>query len=229
MSAPPQRKPTAHRPVLLEEAVSALAIRADGVYVDATFGRGGHSRAILERLGPAGRLIALDRDPEAIAAAQRDPRSAFHGGACALQRTRAGTRQARGGRGAGRARRFRRVLAATGRSRTRLLVSRRRAARHAHGYDPRHVRRGLAATATEQQIREAIGGYGEERFAKQVASGDCCCSGTRAARAAPSNLPLSWLRRSVNGRHGARPARIRRRVPFRLYGFSSIGSLRRSR
>src|SRR5271154_774194 len=59
----------AHRAVLLEESVSALAIRADGVYVDATFGRGGHSRAVLERLGPAGRLIALDRDPQAVAAA----------------------------------------------------------------------------------------------------------------------------------------------------------------
>ena len=46
------RERLAHRAVLLEEAVAALAIRADGIYVDATFGRGGHSRAILERLGP---------------------------------------------------------------------------------------------------------------------------------------------------------------------------------
>src|SRR5262245_61521477 len=59
-----------HLPVLIQEAVEALAIRADGVYVDATFGRGGHSRAILERLGPRGRLIALDRDPQAAQAAQ---------------------------------------------------------------------------------------------------------------------------------------------------------------
>ena len=68
MSAPAPGKPTAHRPVLLEEAVAALAIRGDGAYVDATFGRGGHSHAILQRLGPAGRLIALDRDPAAVAA-----------------------------------------------------------------------------------------------------------------------------------------------------------------
>jgi 16S rRNA (cytosine1402-N4)-methyltransferase len=54
--------------VLLAEAVAALAVRPDGLYVDGTFGRGGHSRAILERLGPTGRLIALDRDPTAIAA-----------------------------------------------------------------------------------------------------------------------------------------------------------------
>lgn len=58
---------TVHRPVMLEEALAGLAIREDGVYVDCTFGRGGHSRAILERLGSSGRLIALDKDPEAIA------------------------------------------------------------------------------------------------------------------------------------------------------------------
>jgi 16S rRNA (cytosine1402-N4)-methyltransferase len=65
-----------HIAVLLHEAVEALAIRGDGVYVDGTFGRGGHSRAVLERLGAAGRLIALDRDPQAIAAGQAiaDPR-----------------------------------------------------------------------------------------------------------------------------------------------------------
>lgn len=58
-----------HQPVLLKEAVEALAIKADGVYLDGTFGRGGHSRAILECLGPAGRLLAMDQDPQAIAVA----------------------------------------------------------------------------------------------------------------------------------------------------------------
>ena len=57
-----------HVPVLLEEAVAALGAGGDGIYVDATFGRGGHSRAILARLGAGGRLIALDRDPAAVAA-----------------------------------------------------------------------------------------------------------------------------------------------------------------
>ncbi len=61
--------PAQHLTVLLREAVEALAIKPAGVYVDATFGRGGHSRAILERLGPAGRLLAVDRDPRAIEAA----------------------------------------------------------------------------------------------------------------------------------------------------------------
>lgn len=61
--------PAQHLTVLLREAVEALAVKPAGVYVDATFGRGGHSRAILEQLGPAGRLLALDRDPRAIEAA----------------------------------------------------------------------------------------------------------------------------------------------------------------
>lgn len=58
-----------HRTVLLEAAAEALVTHPDGLYVDATFGRGGHSRAILARLGAGGRLLALDRDPEAVAAA----------------------------------------------------------------------------------------------------------------------------------------------------------------
>lgn len=58
-----------HITVLLDEAVDALAIKPSGIYVDGTFGRGGHSRKILERLGAEGRLIALDRDLAAIASA----------------------------------------------------------------------------------------------------------------------------------------------------------------
>ncbi|MHB1676006.1 MAG: 16S rRNA (cytosine(1402)-N(4))-methyltransferase RsmH [Sulfuriferula sp.] len=57
-----------HETVLLDKAVAALSVKPDGVYVDATFGRGGHSRRILEQLGEAGRLLAFDKDPAAIAA-----------------------------------------------------------------------------------------------------------------------------------------------------------------
>lgn len=59
-----------HITVLLDEAVEALAVRADGCYLDGTFGRGGHSRLILERLGPGGRLLGFDKDPQAIATGQ---------------------------------------------------------------------------------------------------------------------------------------------------------------
>jgi 16S rRNA (cytosine1402-N4)-methyltransferase len=58
-----------HETVLLREAVDALNVKSDGIYVDATFGRGGHSREMLARLGAKGRVIALDRDPQAVAAA----------------------------------------------------------------------------------------------------------------------------------------------------------------
>ena len=58
----------AHTPVLLDEVLAGLAVKATGRYCDATFGRGGHAAAILQQLGPAGRLCAIDRDPEAIAA-----------------------------------------------------------------------------------------------------------------------------------------------------------------
>lgn len=61
----------AHRPVLLEASVEALSIDPTGVYLDGTFGRGGHSRLILQRLGERGRLIAIDKDPDAIAFAQQ--------------------------------------------------------------------------------------------------------------------------------------------------------------
>ncbi len=62
-----------HETVLLHEAVAGLAIDPEGIYVDATFGRGGHSREILKALGPNGKLIALDRDPEAVKFAETDP------------------------------------------------------------------------------------------------------------------------------------------------------------
>ncbi len=158
-----------HRPVLLAEALAALSIRPDGVYVDATFGRGGHSRAILGRLGPAGRLIALDRDPDAIAAARaiRDPRfAAEHAPFSELARVldRHGAAQVHG------------VLADLGLSSAQLEDPARGFSFRADG--PLDMRmdptRGATAAdwlgaATEQELREAIGGYGEERFAKQVA------------------------------------------------------------
>lgn len=165
--------PLEHRAVLLEEAVAALNLetsgRGDGTYVDATFGRGGHSRAILARLSPAGRLVAFDRDPEAMAAARAivDPRfTAVHAPFSALdaELDRLGIGPVQG------------VLADLGVSSPQLEDASRGFSFRADG--PLDMRmdpgRGVSAadwlaTATEQQIREVIGGYGEERFAKQVA------------------------------------------------------------
>ncbi|MEC5317413.1 16S rRNA (cytosine(1402)-N(4))-methyltransferase RsmH [Brenneria populi subsp. brevivirga] len=76
-----------HTTVLLDEAVNGLNIRGNGIYIDGTFGRGGHSRLILSQLGPEGRLLAIDRDPQAIEAAKAidDPRfSIIHGPFSAL-------------------------------------------------------------------------------------------------------------------------------------------------
>ncbi len=71
-----------HTTVLLQEAIDALVTTPDGLYVDGTFGRGGHTRALLARLSPQGRVIAVDRDREAIAAGQAiaDPRLTMHHG-----------------------------------------------------------------------------------------------------------------------------------------------------
>jgi len=88
MSSPTSPNASGHRSVLAAQAVEHLLTDPGGIYVDATFGRGGHSRLILEQLGARGRLIALDRDPRAIeaAAAIRDAR--FHAEHTAFSRLR---------------------------------------------------------------------------------------------------------------------------------------------
>lgn len=77
-----------HRPVLLREVIEGLSLRPDGVYVDGTFGRGGHARAILQRLGPEGRLVAFDKDPDAVEAGKKlvaeDARFAIERGSFAM-------------------------------------------------------------------------------------------------------------------------------------------------
>ena len=155
-----------HESVLLAEALEALAIRPDGLYLDGTFGRGGHSRAILERLGPTGSLIALDRDPEAERAAQalRDPRFTFVRSAfSALGGVLAG-RQANG------------MLFDLGVSSPQLDDAARGFSFRRDGpldmrMDPQAGESAAQwlARAEEQQIGEVIRAYGEERFAKQIA------------------------------------------------------------
>src|SRR5882672_278287 len=154
-----------HRPVLEQEAVAALALKAGGTYVDGTFGRGGHSRAILAQLGPHGRLIALDRDPAAAAAAREiaDPRFTFF-------RTSFSDLSALPPRVDG-------MLFDLGVSSPQLDDPERGFSFRADG--PLDMRMDPAsspsaaewlATAEQQQITEVIRDYGEERFAKQIAA-----------------------------------------------------------
>jgi len=156
-----------HEPVLLGEAIEALAVRADGLYVDGTFGRGGHSRAILERLGPAGRLIALDRDPAAedAARAMHDPRFTFVRSRFSALAEVLGERKAHG------------MLFDLGVSSPQLEDPGRGFSFRHDGpldmrMDPQAGEPAAAwlARAEEQQIREVIRDYGEERFAKQIAA-----------------------------------------------------------
>jgi 16S rRNA (cytosine1402-N4)-methyltransferase len=146
-----------------------LNVRDDGVYVDCTFGRGGHSRALLQRLGDAGRLIALDRDPEAVQAALElsDPRLRIHHASFAhlsdVLRLEA-LEQVDG------------VLMDLGVSSPQLEEAARGFSFRLDG--PLDMRmdtsRGMTAeqwlhTASEDHIREVIRTYGEERFAGPIA------------------------------------------------------------
>ena len=79
--------PAAHLPVLYAQVMEGLRVVSDGRYLDGTFGRGGHARGVLEKLGPGGRLLLMDKDPEAIAEAERsfgnDPRVSIRRGSFA--------------------------------------------------------------------------------------------------------------------------------------------------
>lgn len=174
-----------HQTVLLGEAVEALIVKPEGIYVDATFGRGGHSRGILARLGSGGRVIALDRDPQAVAAAGQmsDPRfdivhAGFGGLGSVLQRLGVG--------------RVNGVLFDLGVSSPQFDEAERGFSFRFDG--PLDMRmdtsRGLTAAqwleqASEQEIGEVIRRYGEERFAKQIA---------RAIVAARSGGPVDRTR-----------------------------------
>src|SRR3954469_18992367 len=155
-----------HEPVLLAELQGRVPIRSDGVYVGGAFGRGGHSRAILERLGPAGRLIAFDRDPEAAGAASgiADARFTFHHAPFSALAAMLGERKAHG------------MLFDLGVSSPQLDDPKRGFSFRADGpldmrMDPTRGQSAadFLAQGEEQQIGEVIRTYGEERFAKQIA------------------------------------------------------------
>lgn len=158
-----------HRTVLLEEAVDALLWRDDGVYVDGTFGRGGHSRRVLERLGAKGRLIAFDKDPQAIAEAAKiaDPRFSIEHESFATLRealARRGIDKVSG------------VLLDLGVSSPQIDDPARGFSFRYDGpldmrMDPTRGQSAaeFLATAPVDQMAEVIRDYGEERFAVQIA------------------------------------------------------------
>ncbi|MGH8677427.1 MAG: 16S rRNA (cytosine(1402)-N(4))-methyltransferase RsmH [Burkholderiales bacterium] len=160
---------SAHITVLLEEAVDALKIKSNGKYVDATLGLGGHTRAILNRLSSFGRVIALDRDPHAIAAC-REPSDARLTLVHARFSQLLDVLQGAGVSGVDG------VLLDLGVSSPQLdNAARGFSFRHDGPLDMRmdpsscpSVAEWLA-NATEKQIVEVINRYGEERFAKQIA------------------------------------------------------------
>ena len=160
-----------HITVLLNEAVDALNIRPDGVYVDGTFGRGGHSRLILSRLGEEGRLVVFDKDPQAIVAARKlatyDMRvSVVHDGFSVFQTAldELGIGKVDG------------ALFDLGVSSPQIDEGGRG---FSFRFDaPLDMRmdptRGMSAaewiaTASEQDLNEVIKNYGEERFSRQIA------------------------------------------------------------
>jgi 16S rRNA (cytosine1402-N4)-methyltransferase len=159
-----------HESVLLHEAVDALAVRPAGVYVDCTYGRGGHSRLILARLGRDGRLVAFDRDPEAVeaAAALTDPRfTIVHAAFSELAQRLAALHVLR----------VHGILLDLGVSAPQLEhasrgFSFRRDAPLDMRMDPTRgpTAAQWLACASESEIREVIRTYGEERFAKQIAA-----------------------------------------------------------
>jgi len=163
-----------HRTVLLDEAVDALSMvdaRCDGIFVDGTFGRGGHSRRILERLSATGRLIAFDKDPQAVAVAQKlaqeDSRFVIvHDSFATLDVQLAALKVEK----------IDGVLLDLGVSSPQVDEAERGFSFRADG--PLDMRmdttRGMAAsewlaTATQENLEKVIRDYGEERFAFQIA------------------------------------------------------------
>ena len=161
-----------HISVLLNEALEGLAIQADGLYIDGTFGRGGHSRALLAQLGPEGRLIAFDKDPEAIRVG--DQLAAEDGRFVVVQRSFA--EMAEELRARGLAGQVQGVLLDLGVSSPQLDVPTRGFSFLNDG--PLDMRMNPSAgqsaadwinSASEADIATVLKEYGEERFAKRMA------------------------------------------------------------
>jgi 16S rRNA (cytosine1402-N4)-methyltransferase len=197
-----------HVPVLLEETVEQLGIRSDGVYVDGTFGRGGHARAILERLGPDGRLLAIDRDPEAVregeALAREDERFEIERGNFGELR---GLLEERGWMG-----KVDGILLDVGVSSPQLDDARRGFSFRDDGpldmrMDPSagQSARDFVNSATEEQIRTVLHRYGEERAAPRIARAICARRQERPIETTAdlAGIVESVMRRKPGAKHPA--------------------------
>ncbi len=219
-----------HRTVLLNETVAAVLGDGDGdgVYIDGTYGRGGHSRLLLSQLSAQARVLAFDKDPQAIevaqAHAQTDPRlTVVHGSFAAMAQVLAeqglGEASVQG------------VLLDLGVSSPQIDTPERGFSFRFDG--PLDMRmdptRGMSVAdwlikAPEKLIAEVIREYGEERFAVQVAKAIVARRQSGESIRSHGSWPRSWLMRSKP----ASRARTLQRARFKLFGFSSTPSLRSS-
>ncbi len=197
-----------HVPVLMGPALQALAIRPDGVYLDGTFGRGGHSRGILMRLGPDGKLVVVDRDPEAIDEANR---LALEDSRVTVCHDSFGNLQALS-QGLGLAGRIDGILLDLGVSSPQLDEADRGFSFAADGpldmrMDPTHGRSAAEwlAQATVEEISRVLRELGEERFAGRIAR---AIVNAREQAPITRTSELSELVRSAVPRHepGLHPA-----------------------
>jgi len=219
----------AHVPVLAGEAFEALAIQADGLYIDATFGRGGHTALILGALGPEGRVLAFDRDPAAIAAGHRrfpdEVRLALVGAPFADIAARVPElAQGRAVRG---------ILFDLGVSSPQLDDPARGFSFRADGpldmrMDPTSGEPVSAwlARAGEPEIREVIAKLGEERFARRIAA-DIVAA--RSKTPLSSTLQLAELvARAVRKREPGKHPATRTFQALRMHVNDELGQLRRA-
>ena len=219
----------AHIPVLAREAFEALAVQADGQYIDATFGRGGHTALILGALGPEGRVLAFDRDPAAIEAGHRrfpdEVRLALVGAPFADIAARVpGLVSSRPVRG---------ILFDLGVSSPQLDDPARGFSFRADGpldmrMDPTSGEPVSAwlARAGEPEIREVIATLGEERFARRIAG---AIVANRAAHPLTRTLELADLvARVVRTREPGKHPATRTFQALRIHVNDELGQLRRA-
>ncbi len=217
-----------HRPVLLDEVLDGLNIQTDGYYIDATFGRGGHAGMILQRLGPEGRLLAIDKDPDAVRAAHErfgeERRFSIEQGS--FVKLGEWMRQ-RGwfGKVAG-------VLLDLGVSSPQLDDARRGFSFRQDG--PLDMRMDPAAgvpaarwlaTAEEKEIAGVLREYGEERFSRRIARG-IVAARTRAPIESTVQL-AELIAKSVPHREPGKDPATRSFQAIRIYLNRELDDLRR--